>query len=170
MIVPIVCFNMNRKRTYMYMWVHPMLCVWLQPPSDVVPQATITDCGAQMIVRGNISSRAFVHGKATVAEATQVSGCLCSWSISWYMRHGKATVAEATQVSGCLCSWSISWYMRHGKATVAEATQVSGCLCSWSISWYMRHGKATVAEATQVSGVACVAGVYRDTWDMAKLL
>ncbi|KAK2180449.1 hypothetical protein NP493_442g00009 [Ridgeia piscesae] len=41
------------------------------PPSDVVPQATITDCGAQMIVRGNISSRAFVHGKATVAEATQ---------------------------------------------------------------------------------------------------
>ena len=48
-------------------------CFLLQSEGGVVPQATIVECGAQMLVRGNISSRAFVHAKATVAEATQVS-------------------------------------------------------------------------------------------------
>ena len=70
-------------------------CCVLQPPGDVAPQASITDCGAQMIVRGNISSRAFVHGKATVAEATQVSGCLCRcrWGVTIQYLHGMMCIA-----------------------------------------------------------------------------
>ena len=50
--------------------------VFLQSDCIGVTKATIVECGAQMLVRGNISSRAFVHGKATVAEATLVSGNL----------------------------------------------------------------------------------------------
>ena len=53
-------------------------CFILQSEGGEVPQATIVECGAQMLVRGNISSRAFVHAKATVAEATQVSSTFMS--------------------------------------------------------------------------------------------
>ena len=43
-----------------------------QPTVGSAATATISNCGAKMLVRGTVSVRTYVHNKATAGEATRV--------------------------------------------------------------------------------------------------
>jgi hypothetical protein len=63
----------------------------VQSQSDGAPETSVFSCGAKMMVRGTVASKAYATGKTVVADAVQVGLCvLCSYAIS-YIRNRKIT-------------------------------------------------------------------------------